>query len=246
MIKIGIASTDITPQQSVWLTGYGSRDRKSAGVYQPLNAGAISVAGAEDEVLIFTADLIGYDLAYAASAKLRIAESTGLLPHQVVLTATHTHCAPFFYPWAMPGEVEKGYAEFLKDRLVAVAVSAKSRQVEGEIAFSRGRSAFGVNRRLPDGKGGIRFAPNPDGAIDRALDTLWFRNAEGKPLGSLTIFGCHPTSRGGISDRRGLPRLSVPCVESKDRGTGVFRNRLCGEHSSVVQGRRRRLRPTDA
>ena len=197
MTKIGIASIDITPQHPVWLTGYGNRDHKSEGVYQSLIAGAISIAGDTDEVLILTADLIGYDLAYAAAAKNRIAESTGLLPRQVVLTATHTHCAPLFYPMAMPGEVEKGYAEFLLNQLVQVAVSAKNQQVEGAVAFSRGRSEFGVSRRLPDGKGGVLFAPNPDGPMDRDLDTLWFSNASEEPIGSLTIFGCHPTSRGG-------------------------------------------------
>lgn len=197
MTKIGIANVDITPKEPVWLTGYGSRDRKSEGVYQSLTAGAISIASAEDDVLILTADLIGYDLAYAASAKLRIAAATGLLPGRIVLTATHTHCAPYFYLWAMPGEVEKEYAEFLYEQLVNVAVSAKTRQVEGEIAFSRGKSEFGVNRRLPDGKGGVRFAPNPDGVIDRDLDTFWFRNVDGKLIGSLTIFGCHPTNLGG-------------------------------------------------
>lgn len=197
MTKIGIASIDITPQQPVWLTGYGNRDHRSEGIYQSLIAGAISIAGDTDEALILTADLIGYDLAYAAAAKNRIAESVGLLPHQVVLTATHTHCAPFFYPMAMPGEVETEYAEFLLNRLVEAAVSAKTQQVEGTVAFSRGRSEFGVSRRLPDGKGGVLFAPNPDGPMDRDLDTLWFSNAEGELIGSLTIFGCHPTSRGG-------------------------------------------------
>ena len=110
--KVGIASIDITPQHPVWLTGYGNRDHRSEGVYQSLTAGAISIVGNTDEVLILTADLIGYDLAYAAAAKSRIAESTGLLPRQVVLTATHTHCAPFFYPMAMPGEPEKGTQNF--------------------------------------------------------------------------------------------------------------------------------------
>ena len=197
MTRIGIASIDITPQHPVWMTGYGNRDHKSEGVYQSLIAGAISITGDTDEVLILTADLIGYDLAYAAAVKSRIAESTGLLPRQIVLTATHTHCAPLFYPMAMPGEVEKGYAEFLLNQLVQVAVAAKNRQVEGTIGFSRGHSEFGVSRRLPDGEGSVLFAPNPDGTMDRDLDTLWFSNTNGELIGSLTIFGCHPTSRGG-------------------------------------------------
>ncbi len=228
MTKIGIASIDITPQEPVWLTGYGSRDHKSEGVYQLLTTGAISIADGADEVLILTADLIGYDLAYAAAAKSRIAESTGLLPHQIVLTATHTHCAPFFYPMAMPGEVEAGYAEFLEDRLVQVAVSAKNRQIEGEVAFSRGTSEFGVNRRLPDGEGGVRFAPNPDGPMDRNLDTLWFRNAEGQPIGSLTIFGCHPTSRGGYLIGGDYPSFLCRALSAQTEAPAFFATGCAG------------------
>ena len=35
------------------------------------------------------------------------------------------------------------------------------------------------------------------GPMDRDLDTLWFADKNGRPLGSLTVFGCHPTSLGG-------------------------------------------------
>ena len=68
MIKIGLASIDITPKKAVWLVGYGNRDHKSAGVYLPLRAGAVSVRGTDDEALVLTADLIGYGQAYAATA----------------------------------------------------------------------------------------------------------------------------------------------------------------------------------
>ncbi len=228
MTKIGIASIDITPQYPVWMTGYGNRDHRSEGVYQSLNAGAISIAGDTDEVLILTADLIGYNLAYAAAAKNRIAESTGLLPRQVVLTATHTHCAPFFYSMAMPGEVEKGYAEFLLNQLVHVAVTAKSQQADGAVAFSRGRSEFGVSRRLPDGEGGVRFAPNPDGPMDRDLDTLWFSNAGGELIGSLTIFGCHPTSRGGYMLGGDYPGFLCRALSEQTQAPSFFATGCAG------------------
>lgn len=228
MTKIGIASVDITPQHPVWLTGYGNRDHKSEGVYQSLIAGAISIAGDTDEALILTADLIGYDLAYAAAAKNRIAESTGLLPRQVVLTATHTHCAPFFYPMAMPGEVEKGYAEFLLSQLVHAAVSAKNHQVEGRVSFSRGRSEFGISRRLPDGKGGVLFAPNPDGPMDRDLDTLWFSSKNGELMGSLTIFGCHPTSRGGYLIGGDYPGFLCRALSEQTQAPAFFSTGCAG------------------
>ena len=228
MTKIGIASIDITPQHPVWLTGYGNRDHRSEGVYQSLTAGAISIAGETDEVLILTTDLIGYDLAYAAAAKNRIAESTGLLPRQVVLTATHTHCAPLFYPMAMPGEPERAYAEFLLNQFVQVAVSAKNQQAEGAVGFSRGRSEFGVSRRLPDGAGGVRFAPNPDGPMDRDLDTLWFSNADGEPIGSLTIFGCHPTSRGGYMIGGDYPGFLCRALSEQTQAPSFFATGCAG------------------
>ncbi len=195
-MKVGVARGDITPGESVWLTGYGHRDHKSEGVYHPLRAGAVYLKGQIDAGLIITADLIGFDLPTAARIKLRIGEVTGLLPRQIVLTATHTHGGPYFYPWGLPGEIESDYAQFLEKRLVEIAIGACANAVDGGIRCSRGRSEFGVNRRLPDGRGGVEFAPYPDGSIDRDLDTLWFAASDGGLLGTLTVFGCHATSLG--------------------------------------------------
>lgn len=195
-MKIGVARGDITPADAVWLAGYAHRDHRSEGVYHPLRAGAIYIEGHADAGLIICADVVGFDLPTAAALKLQIAAATGLLPRQIVLTATHTHGAPLFWPMAMPGETEIGYAEFLRHRLVETAISARITATAGSIRSSRAFSEFGVNRRLPDGKGGVEFAPNPDGAIDRDLDTLWFADSDGTILATLTIYGCHATSLG--------------------------------------------------
>lgn len=222
MLRIGIAQIDITPSGPVWLTGYGNRDHKSEGVYQGLRAGAVYLQGDGDAALVLTADVIGYDVGYAAEAKARLGAATGLLPRQIVLTCTHTHCAPFFYPWAMPGEIEVEYAVFLHDRLAQVAVSAKSRAAAGTVRFSRGSSTFGVNRRVPDGKGGVLFAPNPDGPMDRHLDTLWFETADGRPLGSLSTFGCHPTSLGGYLIGGDYPGYLTREIEAQRGAPALF------------------------
>ena len=197
MIRIGVAQIDITPSEPVWLVGYGDRDHRSEGTYQSLRAGALMLCGQRDSALLITADLIGYDRAFTAECKALIADAIGLLPRQIVLTATHTHCAPFFYPWIMPGQPEKEYAQFLKERLVEVAQRAQASAQPGAVSFARGTSNFGVNRRRPDGKGGVSFAPHPDGAMDRDLDTLWCTDQQDRPIASLTFFGCHPTSLGG-------------------------------------------------
>ena len=229
MPLIGLARLDITPTDSVWLTGYGNRDHKSEGVYQPLQAGAVYIKGDTDAALLMTADHIGYGPAYSAMAKAAIAEATGLLPRQIVLTATHTHCAPFFTPWIMPGQVEEAYADFLLKRLVETAARAQAAAVPGGLEWSRGRSAFGVNRRLPDGKGGVSFAPNPEGPIDRDLDTLWLYGEKEGPLGSLTVYGCHPTSLGGYLVGGDYPGFLCRALEEETRAPALFSTGCAGD-----------------
>lgn len=228
MLNIGIAQIDITPTEPVWLVGYGDRDHRSEGTYQPLRAGALLLCGKKDSALLITADLIGYDLAFAAECKALIADAIGLLPRQIVLTATHTHCAPFFYPWIMPGHPEKSYAQFLKERLVEVALRAQSNAQPGAVSFARGTSTFGVNRRKPDGKGGISFAPHPDGAMDRDLDTLWCTDLQNRPLASLTFFGCHPTSLGGYLIGGDYPGYLCRALEEETGAPALFATGCAG------------------
>ena len=205
-MRIGVARADITPSRPVWLTGFGARDRQSEGVYHPLRTGAISLTGRRDEALIVAADLIGYGLAFAARAKLNIAEATGLLPRQIVLTATHTHGGPFFSPWAMPGEMDVHYAGFLHRQLVELALAARQSAIAGSVQFSRGCSDFGVNRR-------VREDP-----IDPDLDTLWFVDDAGRDIASLSIYGCHAVC---FSDHRlGPDYPGLFCSEMK-RQTGA-------------------------
>ena len=227
-VHIGVAQVDITPQAPVWLTGYGDRDHKSEGVYQALRAGAVAISSELEDLVIVAADVIGYDLAYAAAAKARIGDATGLLPRQIALTATHTHCAPFFYPWCMPGEIEPDYAEFLAGKLVDVVVRALGARVPGTIGFARTTSDFGVNRRLPDGQGGILFAPNPDGPMDRDLDTYFFSDARGRPLGTLSVFGCHPTSLGGYFIGGDYPGFFCRTIEAETGAPALFATGCAG------------------
>ena len=227
-IRTGAAQTDITPAGPVWMAGYGDRDRRSEGVYQPLGAGAIYLGGADDEALLIAADLIGFDLAYAAQAKQRIAAATGMLPRQVVLTATHTHCGPLFYPMMMPGEPELEYAGQLCERLVAVAVAARGGAVAGRVSFSRRRSGFGVNRRLSR-RGRAVFAPNPDGPVDRDLDTLWFESQAGQLLATLTVYGCHATSLGGYLVGGDYPGFLCAELREKTGAPAFFSTGCAGD-----------------
>src|SRR5438876_663757 len=59
--KAGVASIVITPQESMWLAGYGNRTKPSEGVLQELHAKALVL---EDETgartVLITSDLLGF------------------------------------------------------------------------------------------------------------------------------------------------------------------------------------------
>ena len=228
-MRIGVSRNDITPAGPVWLAGYGHRHQKSEGVYHSLRAGAVFLDGDDDTALILAADLIGYSLDLAAGIKLEIAEATGLLPRQIVLTSTHTHGGPYIQPWAMTGEIETDYVSVLCQRLVEMSSAAQAAAVAGGIRFARGRSEFGVNRRLPDGKGGVEFAPNPDGAIDRDLDTLWFEDEGGTPLATLTFYGCHATSIGDDNLGADYPGYLCDALEAATGAPAFFAAACAGD-----------------
>lgn len=228
-MKIGVARTDITPTGPVWLAGYANRDARSDGHYAPLVAGAVYLAGDVDAALLLTADHIGYSPPADATFRRAVADATGLLPRQVILTATHTHCGPFFTPWCMPGQVEASYAAFLEAKLVHIAIEALHGAAPGHVEFSRGTSTFGVNRRLPDGTGSVTMAPNPDGFIDRDLDTLWLCRDDTGLAGTLTVYGCHPTSLGGYQIGPDYPGFLCRHVETETGVPALFATGCAGD-----------------
>ncbi|MFL2540641.1 MAG: hypothetical protein ACJ0UT_01465 [Candidatus Latescibacterota bacterium] len=80
----------------------------------------------------------------------------------------------------------------------------------------------------PTTKGGVLFAPNPDGAMDRDLDTLFFTDQRGQPLGSLSIFGCHPTSLGGDLIGGDYPGYFCRAIEEETGVPALFSTGCAG------------------
>lgn len=219
MLSISTSKIDITPNRPVWLDGFGNRTKRSEGAYHPLYAKALILDDGRTRACLITAEVLGFDRRQSARVKDAISGATGIPPDQVVLTATHTHCAPRIRDTVMPGELEPDVQETFEQKVVAVASEAAAQPCQPvSLSFSRGRGLFGVNRRLPGGRRG----PNPDGPMDRDLDTFWFTGAGGKVAASLTIYACHPTSRGQYLMGGDFPAFLVDRIEAKAGGNALY------------------------
>lgn len=218
----GSAALDITPSASQWLDGFGNRTAPSEGAYLPIQARALAFEKGSDRALILSAEVLGFDRARTAALKDRIARRSGLDSPSIILTATHTHCAPRVCDMIMPGEVDPSYRDWFETRCVEVAEQAWENRIPARVEFSRAKNSLGVNRRTLTDEGVIMH-PNSQGPRDPDLDTLWVRHAEtGAIIGTLTCAACHPTCRGGTRIGGDYPGFLCRELESAVGGVALF------------------------
>lgn len=196
--QAGSATLDITPPVGIKLAGFAALTDPSTSVELPLRTVAYAIEDPQqNEVILITSELIGfYDK--AQQVRTRISEATGLSIEQIVLGVTHTHAGPCFREMdaRKKGELDLDYVERLMSTLVEVAVKARQNKKPSTLAASAVRYPFGISRRKPDGKGGVVWAPYPEGIVDDVVSILEIRGVDDQELtGCLFSYGCHPTSR---------------------------------------------------
>lgn len=215
--KAAVAVADITPHESVWMSGYAARKGPSEKILQPIHAKVLSLEDEEGTRMIFvTLDLIGIPKPMRVELETIAGEKYGLPPEALLLNASHTHSGPMIRLYRPPkgeGEERAPYANVPEDQQALRVRQTKEyrERLVGEIdrlmaetldhlepaslSWSRARCGFAMNRRTPvDGGQSWRNAPNPDAPVDHDVPVLQVRSREGKELRAV-IFGyaCHAT-----------------------------------------------------
>lgn len=222
-LRVGAASVDITPREPQWLDGYGNRTAPSEGAYQQITVKAVALDYAGDTgTVILSAEVLGFDRARVSALKQRIAKRTAIPAENVILTATHTHCAPRVCDMMMPGSVDPAYLEWFEERCVEAAATAQATLTPGRISISRTEERLGINRRVTV-DGVTTMLPNSAGPRDRDVDTLWLQEAgSDRVVATITAAGCHPTCRGGQLIGGDYPGFFWREVETQTGGVAVF------------------------
>src|SRR5439155_952031 len=93
--KAGVAKTEITPTQPMWLAGYASRTKAAEGREMPLWIKALALEDADGQrAVILTSDTLGIPQSIYRNVSRLVKERFKLEPDQILLTASHTHCGP--------------------------------------------------------------------------------------------------------------------------------------------------------
>lgn len=202
------ASCDVTPRDRQFrLAGDDARKNPVSTILDPIEISVLLLECSGQCCLIFSFDLmiVGSELQSIIVDRLR---PLGFSPNEVVLLASHTHNAP-----ATDQACERlGIPDIEFVERVAEAAENLVRRVQREqaseinLAIFRGQLNHSINRRLfwPFPTVGRRygfrltnvlFSPNPSGAKDEAATVVLLRKTDdGRPLGILWHYTCHPTA----------------------------------------------------
>jgi hypothetical protein len=200
--KAGVARQVITPEQSMWMAGYGNRNKPAEGKLTDLYVKALALEDPRGgRLVLLTSDLVGIPRSLAEPVAEELRKRTGLPRERLMLTVSHTHCGPVLRDslhtmYDMPANeaVKIGpYTDKLKGWMIDVILRALDDLQPARLSFGRGTARFAVNRRKPTDKGFINDA-YPEGPVDHAVPVLRVDGLDGKLRAVVFGYACHNTT----------------------------------------------------
>lgn len=200
--KAGVARVNITPQETMWLRGYSSRDKPSEGKLQDLYAKALALEDPWGKRLVLvTTDLANISGEFADQVAAEARKRHGLGREQLMITVSHTHCGPLLADkdsvsyLVSPEFREKArrYTDWLRSQMVEMIGSAVRDLAPARLSWGIGKAGFAVNRREPTPQG-IKNGTNPQGPVDHDVPVLRVDSPEGRLRVVALGYACHNTT----------------------------------------------------
>lgn len=187
-LTAGFAKSEITPEAGTPLGGYGkNRDKKSAGVHDPLFSRALALSNGRDTFVIVSMDLVFIDRDLRREILKRIREKIPIEDRQLLVSATHTHTGAGAYGhqfWQrfVLGKSDKAVFHSLAEKTADAVIRAIAHQTPvkaeyGEISIND----LVENRMDPR----LEYFPS--------LKVLRLVDQNGKPAALITAMAAHPT-----------------------------------------------------
>jgi len=221
--QAGFAKTFITPPSPMWMSGYASRNKPSAGTIHDLWAKALVLQDpGGHKGLLVTLDLVGIDRMTSQAICERLAQNHGLQRSEITLSTSHTHSGPvvgknLISMYSLDDENYQRiseYTEFLSDSIVRIAQQAFANMAPAAVQYGSGQATFAVNRRNnrePDVPM-LREAGHLVGPVDHDVPLLVVRSPEGQLRAVLFGYACHATVLSGMDwcgDWPGFAQLEI-------------------------------------
>jgi neutral ceramidase len=209
-LRAGVATTNITPTLGANIAG-SMRNQTAVEVHDELHAKALVLDSGGQRLAFVVCDLCAIAPEVIAAAKGMIRQHTGIEPHRVLVSATHSHSAPAAAR-LFQSEPDPKYRDFLATRISDAVRLGVHRLQPAKIGWGVGKEERLVfNRRFVMQPGAIPADPfgrttdqvlmnpgvgnakvvEPAGPIDPDVCILAVTAGDGKPLCALGSYALH-------------------------------------------------------
>lgn len=202
--QAGLAKRKITPERSMWMSGYAGRNRPADGTLIDLWAKAVVLqddAGAK--AVLVGLDLVGIDRDLYLAILKDLKDQYQLSQGQVALFCSHTHTGPvvgrnlltMYTLDATQAQLVADYSRDLQRNVVAVVGEALKALAPAKVAWGSGHNTLAVNRRnnaeanVPQ----LRSQGVLKGPVDYDVPVLSIRRPDGQLAGVIFGYACHAT-----------------------------------------------------
>lgn len=198
--KAAVSTVAITPQESMWMAGYASRDHPSEGVRHEIWAKALVLEDRSGNLAVLvTTDLVGIRQELSRKIRDRLMNQYGLSKDQVILNSSHTHTGPEtdyaryqFQLDRVQLDKIKRYAENLEDKIVELVGRTMKSLKPVHLYAENGLTRFQVNRRNNE-EASLVHQDELNGPNDYAVPVLKVADEEGDMIALVFGYACHPT-----------------------------------------------------
>lgn len=239
-MKAGFAEIDITPPLGTRKIGW-IKVIEGKRVADPLFARAAVFTSGGTTLGFIQLDLLSTRWEEVASIRQSIQSRYGVPAQNVMVCATHNHGGPAI---ATIGDVlaDEEYIQTMAAKAVSVFGQAFESRCEAEIGAARAMEFnAGFNRRVILRSGIVRthgHFSDPEtlcleGPVDPEVFVLAARSIDGKPLGALVNFACHPAHHGGDDAfSAGWPGVMANALKAQGWPVPMFLNGAAGNIST--------------
>jgi hypothetical protein len=244
----GFAKVEITPQQPMWMSGYGGRTAPADGTETPLWAKAAVLSAGDRSLVVVSLDLVGIDRPTSQAVCKLITEEHKVPREAVVLACSHTHCGPvvgtnlrsmYFFDDEQAKRVDD-YTAKLPGLILKAVDDAFAARGPVKLSQAVGTAGFAVNRRenkeadVP----AIRARGEAlKGPVDHEVPVLAAHAPDGKLKGVLFGYACHATVMGYQKWSGDYPGFAMAEFEAAHPGAVAVFFAGCGADQNPIPRR---------
>ena len=202
--QAGSAKANITPKQTMWMSGYGGRNKPAEGTLHELWAKVLVLKDPQGTPAIFVSlDLVGVSRDIGVPVCDAIQKAHKVNRGQIALFTSHTHTGPvvgsnlsaMYFLDETQQKLVDDYAAHLIQVIPNTVTEAFRNLKPAQVSYGIGSAGFAVNRRnnreadVPK----LREQGQLQGPVDHAAPVIAVRDQGGKLQTVVFGYACHAT-----------------------------------------------------